>query len=194
VSYDDYLRAQRAHRKRGRHFRAYHPRAMSLGDGLEVFPITTRHLELWFCHHRFSGRVIFTQVVPAGIWAEVTAGQREQIAMSFLKRPTTDAKSAEQGVQVPSDVRTNWPALGEYLFSEKYPDGSPRARSTLTVMAGDASGWKMVLNDRQESRSLWSTGETLEECMMALEVALQADYTPWRADRNNGRPGVKKPG
>jgi hypothetical protein len=192
MGYDDYLRAERQRRKRPRGLRERRSLPLDLGDCLEVYLVTTRHLDLLVCHHRFSGRVHFTRVLPAGVWAEVTGQQRLEIAMSFLKRPAKDTKSAEQGVQCPADIRLNWPALGEYLFTEKYPDGVQRQRSTLTVMAGDAEGWKMVLNDRQENRSLWATGGTLEEAMMALEVALEAEHTPWRLDRTNGKPAPRK--
>lgn len=192
MRYRELLHRQRADRKRYR-ARPRRPHlSLDLGDGLEVFLISTRNFDLLVCHHRYSGRVHFTRLLPGGVWAEISWEQRTEMAMSFLKRPVADQKATEQGVALPSDIRLNWPALGEYLYAEKYPDGQPRARATLTLMAGDASGWKMVLNDRQEGRSLWATGDTLEEALLALETALQADHTPWRADRSNGKAMTKK--
>ena len=192
MGYDDYLRAERSKRKRARVERPRRASAIDLGDSLEVYLVPTRYLDLLVCHHRFSGRVHYTRVLPAGVWAEVTGQQRLEIAMSFLRRPSPKVATEDQGVALPSDVRLDWPALGEYLFVERYPDGASRQRATLTLMAGDAVGWKMVLNDRQESRSLWATGETLAEAMMALEVALQAEHAPWRQDRSNVKPVLKK--
>lgn len=165
--------------------------AVALVDGWVVSPIFTRHYDLLVCHHRFSGRVCCTRLLPAGVWAEITAEQREEMGMSFLSRPTATANGKAPGVAAPDDVRSHWPAIGEFLYAEAYPDGSPRQRSTITLMAGDSAGWKLVLNDRQEGRSLWATGESLEDALCALELQLESPNVPWRMDRGF-KGGAKK--
>lgn len=165
--------------------------AVDIGSGWVVSPLFTRYYDLLICHHRFSGRVLSTRLVPAGVWAEITADQRQEMAMSFLSRPTAASNGKQSGVPAPEDVRSHWPAVGEYVYAENYPDGTPRAKSTITLMAGDASGWKLVLNDRQEGRSLWATGESLEDAFCALELQLESANPPWKADRVY-KPGGKK--
>lgn len=112
--------------------------------------------------------------------------------MSFLQRSTPSTNGSAAGVVPPDGWSRTLPALSEYLFSEVYPDGTRRQRATLTVMAGDARGVKVVLNDREEGRSLWATGDDLDGALEALEIMLQQPVTPWRMDKQVYRSPVKK--
>jgi len=75
---------------------------------------------------------------------------------------------------------SRWPLLASHLFDLKYEDGSPRLTSTLMLL-GEHGVVKACLNDREEARSAWVSGRTVDETLGALEVGLMADSLDWRA-------------
>jgi hypothetical protein len=75
-----------------------------------------------------------------------------------------------------------YPALAEYVFFTSYPDGSKRVPSTLSLLPSFAL-WSVCLNDRDQSRVLWSSGETLSDCFGLLDEMLRGEFVPWKVDR-----------
>jgi hypothetical protein len=71
------------------------------------------------------------------------------------------------------------PALVEYLTLASYPDGSERMVSTLLILA-ECGRIKVCLSDRDQSRSLWVTADTLEDALGQLEEDLQLGTADWR--------------
>lgn len=83
-----------------------------------------------------------------------------------------------------------YPALWEYLTLDAYEDGEARLTSMLMFFAEDGC-FKGCLQDRQEGRSLWVTGESLVLCLDALEARLQAGNADWR-QMKSGLSGKSK--
>jgi len=81
------------------------------------------------------------------------------------------------------------PALAEYLTLTKYPDGSDRIPSTMIVLI-EAGRFKVCLSDRDLSRSLWITGDSLDSCLASLDEELQLGTADWR--RSGGSAGRGK--
>lgn len=105
----------------------------------------------------------------------------------FIEKTRASKDAPRLDPRLPRDFCERFPALAEYLVSGMYVDDSPRQRSTITVMAGDADGFKAVLNDRDNARSLWATAQTLDGVFVSLEAMLCSGNAPWRADRQEGK-------
>jgi hypothetical protein len=82
----------------------------------------------------------------------------------------------------PEGFRLNYPMLADHLFDLEFEDGTKRQRSTLTIMAGDVSGLKAVLNDRTEKLSLWATGLDIDDVLLTMEALLCSKDAPWKQD------------
>jgi len=110
--------------------------------------------------------------------------------MSFLNKIAEPA-AASSTPGVASGMLATLPAVFEYLASGLYPDGSSRERSTMTVFCEEGVV-KVCLSDRDQGRTLWRSGRTLEDVLLALEVALQDSSADWRRAGNAPRKGVGK--
>lgn len=72
------------------------------------------------------------------------------------------------------------PLILEHLAADKYPDGSKRQTSSLIIVS-DGSSWRVCLSDKDNSRTMWKTGPTLQEALQAIELSLMADDpSEWR--------------
>lgn len=109
--------------------------------------------------------------------------------MGFCSKVAEDVWDGSAPVAPPDvSMRKESPALFEYLTSTVFEDGSARQTSTLLVFV-DGSDFKACLNDRENDRSLWATGDTLEGCLGTLEALLCDAKAPWR--KNRERPPQK---
>lgn len=136
-----------------------------------------------------DGRVIFTQQAPRVMTQDQWGMLRGEVALSFLKsHAEKDAKSVGTASKEGQAFIKQFAAIMEYLSASKYPDGSERTTSTLTFFADD-NVCKVVLNDRDQGKSLWSSGATPLDALVALEAMLRAGEGEWRA---SGPPQKKK--
>lgn len=71
------------------------------------------------------------------------------------------------------------PLVWEYISSGQYEDGSRRVPATLSVFVSDGR-LTAGLNDRDQARIAFRSGETLEEALGALEQGLAGDSLDWR--------------
>lgn len=77
-----------------------------------------------------------------------------------------------------------WPSLFELLTADKFPDGTKREPSRLTVFM-DSGAVKAALRDEGMQASAFRSGATIGAALDALERALREDdpdlWQPWRA-------------
>jgi hypothetical protein len=103
-----------------------------------------------------------------------------EFLMSVLKR--VDKNNAEQ--HGPAAFDETWeialPALHEYLTSTTWPDEQPRQVATLLLLA-EQGRFKVMINDRANSRVAWFSGETVEAALQAANHALLDGGADWRA-------------
>lgn len=71
------------------------------------------------------------------------------------------------------------PRLLEHLADSVWGDGKKRQTSTLTVIV-DGPVFKVCLNNRDEELNAWVSGETIDDCLLSLEMGLQDDTIEWR--------------
>lgn len=77
-----------------------------------------------------------------------------------------------------------WPIVWAYLFQERYEGGGFRQTGTLLVFL-DQGRMKVCLSDREGSRSLFRSAETLDGCLDALEACLVDDSADWKPKKVN---------
>jgi hypothetical protein len=134
-------------------------------------------------------RKIWTQSVAGTIclprWTvrDAPAGWVRRLAMAIAKPKAASSDRGPLSARVFSPWIKDHMRLWERLTEATYDDGSPRETSTLTVMPGDVSGLKVVLNERDLGLSLWATGPDIPECLDTLELLLGDEYPPWKGDK-----------
>lgn len=101
----------------------------------------------------------------------------------FVTRP--DSKQQDDVRQVSkaiADFASAFPALHEYLTFTTYPDGGERQTSTLLFFLEEGL-WKLCLCDRASDRTLWASGDAIEDCLLTVEGQLQEGRAAWRQSR-----------
>lgn len=96
-----------------------------------------------------------------------------------MKQPVQ--ASAEKGVYLFSDSgwRAGTPLICEYLVTETWEDGASRETSTITIKAQDG-GALVCLNDRDGSRTLYASADTVSAALKAIERHLKDGSGDWR--------------
>lgn len=119
----------------------------------------------------------------------ITREERELVmALRKLERAVGSVRTA---AGQPPDDAALYPTLWEYVSQTTYPGGEPRVTSSLVIVC-EASSWKGCLSDKDNERTLWKTGATLEDLLASLEMAAASeDPREWRQASS---PGKKKRG
>jgi hypothetical protein len=100
--------------------------------------------------------------------------------MSFIKRGLAAAVVGGPVAPFPdAKFAKDWPAIYEYMTASKYPDGTDRKLSSVTLFCED-SQLKVCLTEKNEGLVLFAAGKTLQTALNALEGLLAAEETPWR--------------
>jgi len=86
----------------------------------------------------------------------------------------------------------DYPNLTEYLFTDRWQDGSVRVTSTLSVFS-DNGCIKFVLNDRDNNRSAFFSEETWMDTLVAIEQALASGRVDWKSRRGTTNDAMKTP-
>jgi len=109
-----------------------------------------------------------------------------------------DRKPEKPQGDVPSPVlvlsascEANYPTLLEYMRTEKFGDGSPRATTTVTFFFEDG-GLKACVKDRETETVTFVTGDGFEAVLATLEALLAEDRAVWKPCRTTSQRGRKK--
>lgn len=94
-------------------------------------------------------------------------------------RPVSSGDGVVAPVAPEKSLLGRSPAIWEYLTQARWEDGKPRELSKVTAQVEDGVV-KVALVDTALERSLWRSGETLEDALRALEKALAEDKADWR--------------
>jgi hypothetical protein len=81
-----------------------------------------------------------------------------------------------------------WPALSEMVCASRWPDGTARLTSSVSLFVFDGVV-KGVLNDKDSGLAAWVSGDALESVLDALERGLQEDSLDWRRDGKRTKRG-----
>jgi len=108
-------------------------------------------------------------------------GPAERKGYGDMERPTKRAGNGQPAASVPDlSWKHKHPRLAEHLTETKWSDGAVRQTSTLTVFI-EGELWKVALNDREGSCSLYKSGDSLVHALESLEKALSSPEPEWRA-------------
>jgi len=111
--------------------------------------------------------------------------------VSFLRKVDQVRRIVEERATLSeSKWLQDHPAVGEYLTTTEWPDGGQRQTSTLLVFY-EAGEVRVCLNDREQGRSLWATGSTLEGAFLALENRCKDEKAEWRVSVVTTKPSHK---
>lgn len=112
--------------------------------------------------------------------------------MSFLTR-VVEAGSGGGPPGRTTGVLVECPAVTEYLSASTYPDGQARERAVLSCFIEDGRV-KVCLNDRDTGRTLWRSGDGVEDCLILLETAIVDGTADWRRAATSRPGGGKRKG
>jgi hypothetical protein len=105
-----------------------------------------------------------------------------------LKKKAVPPAGSVPGAAIVAQGEGMFPAVTSMVVCESFPDGSPRATSSVTLFWHDGS-LKACLNDKDADLTAWVSADTLEGLLEALEKGLQVDGLDWR---KGGRRTTKK--
>jgi hypothetical protein len=106
-------------------------------------------------------------------------------------RPSAGGGGSAQEVKLDSLIADRFPAIWDYCTSVKWDDGKPRSPATLLLFVEDGL-WKLCLNDRARERTAWAAGETVFDCLDAMEANLAAETAVWRRKPPDRAGGGRK--
>jgi len=109
-----------------------------------------------------------------------TRRKRELKVAKFLKKQAApSAKNAASTAGAGGQFAKDFPAIWEYVSTDKWDGGAPRELASLILFLEDGR-WKICLSDRENSRTGWSSGDTFSEALECLEDALVNERVEWR--------------
>lgn len=152
---------------------------MSYSDSVVSLKWRDRRLARW----RFAGEL------PTWYFSCLSRSEWKEWVMSVLGKVRA-VEGRPGGVAPAADeaFAKKFPAVWEYLTAPAYPDGEARDLSALTVF-WEEGVCKMVLNDRDNERSMWASAPTFQECLLSLNKRLSGADEPWRrSPARKGKP------
>jgi len=141
-----------------------------------------------------TGERLLGLKIPHAEYGNIRSGTFRSRLMGFLKKVEQVRKAVEvQASLSDSSWSKEHPALAEYLLSDEYPDGEVRQTSTILLFC-EAGEVRACLNDRDQGRSLWATGTSVEAAFLALELRCQDEKAEWRVTnvQAKSQPSKKK--
>jgi len=150
-------------------------------------------MEVLIIRKKWTKFIVYTEAFPAGTIRFLDPLTAQDTLMALARRITETTRNGSPRAAKPTSMQLNYPTLVDYLFDTEFEDGTPRTRATLTVMAGDVQGVKIVLNDREQHSSLWASGIDLDDALLNMEAMLDTQDAPWKIDkpRENAKKGTK---
>lgn len=125
-------------------------------------------------------KVVYCEPGLLPTWDAIGERGRREALMAFVRRGLSAAvKGGESSPFPDSKFAKDWPAVYEYMTESKYPDGTARKTSSLTLFCEDCQ-LKLCLTEKNEGLVLFAAGKTLQTALNALDGLLAGEETPWR--------------
>jgi len=119
--------------------------------------------------------------------------QCRQTEDAMLKKPMPGQLYGVADVQFDDlKFRETYPTIYEYLFTQRWQDGSTRVTSTISFFAQEGA-LKVVINDRDNNRSAFFNAETFDAAMASMEASLKSDTTDWKSRSGAPAKGASPP-
>jgi len=111
----------------------------------------------------------------------------------MLKKPKPGEKAGP--VEAPWDDEAfakTYPTITEMLYATSYEDKTLRQTSTLLIFC-DNGVLRICLNDRDNQRSAFVTGETVEGTLLKLEDQLATQTVEWKNKAGYNQNAMRTP-
>lgn len=109
--------------------------------------------------------------------------RRRKMGKVVLRRENIHvAKGEIDLVDIDPEFERRHPTVCAFVTQDRFDDGGYRQTSTLLFFL-DQGSLKVCLSDRQGSRSLFRSANSIEGCLDALEQALSDGTADWKAKR-----------
>lgn len=104
-----------------------------------------------------------------------------------MKRPLSRPPSETEPLTLEaSGLLARYPVLWQFLTDDLWDDGTRRCLPTLLLFVGE-NGLTAALNDRDNERTVFKSGGTLEGLLDGLELGLRSDVLEWRPSAPRGK-------
>lgn len=158
-----------------------------LRDGWWVKVFRHQNHEVIVVRNRHTFQIGRTAAFECGVLRELGFSYLEGMIMGMKEESIDNAGGTPHRVPRSSMFLVQFPVLGDFLYEDKFESGKPRKLATITIMRGDSTPLKAVLNDRHYNRNLWVTGDDLEDLMLQFESLVSCEGVPWRNDPVSGK-------
>lgn len=128
------------------------------------------------------------EVEDEHIFFAVPPGQWESLSM-LLKKIVPQVTGPTTGEHRTGDAAV-YPSILTYLTATAFPDGQARQTASLIILS-EGNQWKGCLSDKENSRSLWKSGDTVADLLLAIEEGLILD-DGWRVNYEARKGAAKK--
>lgn len=142
----------------------------------------------------FLRRVMWHKAVLASAFDAAPVEERDIMAKNILKRLAERKAKVKTGSCVEDPVAAKkYPSLYTLMTALLDDSGESRRVATLTVFADEAA-YRICLNERNVSLSLWAASDTLDGVWEALEARLSVDEVDWKENKPETRQAGGKKG
>ena len=107
-----------------------------------------------------------------------------------MKRPNEIPTTRPEGTWPDEKWIETYPTICEHLGDATWDDGKPRTPSTISLSCQEGR-IVVALNDKEMHKSLYRSGESVEEALRAIEKALVDPGADWRAWYGNKKKDKK---
>jgi hypothetical protein len=137
-------------------------------------------------------RLLWHKAVWESAFDSVPIEEKFRMAKNILKRLAERKAKAKTGTAVADPAGAKkYPNLHCLMTALVDEEQNERRVATLTVFADDGC-YKVCLNERNVSLTLWASSETLDGLWEALEARLSVDDVDWREGRPERPQEAKK--
>jgi len=91
-----------------------------------------------------------------------------------------------------TDFSASYPTLAAYLTDVRYQDNTPRTTSTVLIFC-EQGVLRLCVNDRDNNRSVFFTGETIEAALLSAENAIATNTAEWKSRQGYTRNAPQTP-
>jgi len=92
----------------------------------------------------------------------------------------------------PSELKTTFPNLAEFMTAASYDGGKERRESPTVTLWCTAGTWRASVKDRAEGLVLWLSAPGIKELLTMLDDFVLSEAAPWRHDEQSHERNGKR--
>jgi len=92
----------------------------------------------------------------------------------------------------PSELKTSFPNLAEFMTAATYDGGKERRESPTVTFWCTSGTWRASVKDRAEGLVLWLSAPGIGELLTMLDDFVLSEAAPWRHDEDSHQRNGKR--